>query len=60
MWHKKRKGLAAQQAAALCGLTVDMSIVGEIIHSDDLELLRVQLFKVAPAAIDLMFEVVEI
>jgi len=60
MWYKKRKGPAAEQAVSLCGLTVDMSIVGDIIHSDDLELLRVQLFKVAPAAIDLMFEIVEI
>ena len=60
MWYKKRTDATALYVAKQCGIDVDMSAVGDILHADDLEMLRKQLFFVSPDTISQLFEIVEI
>lgn len=60
MWHKKRDDVTAQYVAKQCGIDDVLSMVGEIIHGDDLEQLREQLFDVSRDTMSQLFEVVDI
>lgn len=60
MWYKRRTDVTAKYVSKQCGLDVDLDTVSEILHEDDLEILRVQLFKVSKDTIDQLYEVVEI
>lgn len=60
MWYKKRDDVTAKYVAKQCGIDDVLDMVGEIIHGDDLEKLREQLFDVSQDTVNQLFEVVEI
>jgi hypothetical protein len=60
VWYRKRNDVTALYVAKQCGIAEDYKIVGEVVHADDLEVLRVQLFGVSTDTIDMLFSPTEI
>jgi len=56
MWFKKRGGAEALYGAKQCGIAFEFGVVGEILHADDLDMLRVDLFKVSSSTMHSLFE----
>lgn len=56
MWYKKRTDAEAKYVAKQCGLEVEFNAVGPMLHENDLEMLRQQLFKVSQSTMDCLFE----
>ena len=56
MWFKKRKDREALYVAQQCGILKEFTVVGDILHEDDLEDLRVHLFKIPKYTIGCLFE----
>lgn len=56
MWYKKREDPTALYVAHQCGIDDVFDSVGPIIHEDDLEVLRTQLFEVSQDTMLQLFE----
>ncbi len=60
MWYKKRKDPEALYVANQCGIADEFRIVGDILHEDDLEALRTELFQVSKDTINCLFNKTEL
>ena len=60
MWYKKRKDPEALYVAKQVGIEEVFLAVGDILHEDDLEGLRTQLFEVSKDTIDCLFTKTEL
>lgn len=60
MWFRKRDDAAARYLAAKCVIGVEYSIVGNVLHKNDLEMLRAQIFDVPPTTMSLLFDETEL
>lgn len=56
MWYKKKTDAIAKLVAEKCGITESLLIVGDILHEDDLEALRTQLFNIEKHTMFQLFE----
>lgn len=55
MWFRKRTDPEAMYVANQCGIKEEFECVGEVLHRDDLEMLRQQLFKVSSDTMMMLF-----
>ena len=60
MWFRKRDDAAARYLAAKCGIGVEHSIVGNVLHKNDLEMVRVQVFNVPHTTMSQLFDETEL
>ncbi len=56
MWFRKRDDVMARYLAIQCGIEKEFGMVGSVIHKDDLEKLRVDLFRVSASTMDQLFK----
>lgn len=60
MWYKKREDAEALYVAKQCGIEDVFNVVGSVLHEDDLEKLRTQLFEVSKDTMFQLFEKTEL
>lgn len=56
-WYKKRKDPVALYIAKQCGIEADFNSLGDVVHEDDLEVVRTTILGVSKDTIKQLFEV---